>query len=149
MNQLLNMVICSALSINGEHADSPGAPEPAPVVMDLSEVLADPLKYDGMKFLGLVFVHPPQYLLYPTHHPSISVEDYKRVVILPGKNAERLTDLPIKSGDELLLAGRIAVDNRCFAEPGSCSPYAYPVYLDDVAVVTIQQVDIREELGKR
>jgi hypothetical protein len=102
----------------------------------LQKVFAHPLAYNGRTFEGYVYLYVDEtgYYLFP-HLTTKAEFEASDINILPGSKSEDLKLAKYKTGDRLLLRGRINVDTACF-EPGTtCVPFHHLITLDEPVVI--------------
>lgn len=106
-------------------------------VGDLYDVLANPLRYEGRKFRGYVYVYPAPgyYALSPRPLPNAEIEKFD-ITFLPGKGQD-LNAFRLKAGDRLLIRGRLALMLDCFGKAAVCVPFFHPIDIDDLRVLGI------------
>jgi hypothetical protein len=134
---MLGRPLAIASLIFGLNACVGASPDGAEPVTDLSQVLSNPLAFDGKSFRGHVFVYLMPGSVIFTPRPIGSPEDLRGApaVLLLGEESSDISRIVgLKSGDGLLLQGRLEPAKRCFIDH-TCVPWEHPILLMDVKVL--------------
>lgn len=106
-------------------------------ISNLEDVYANPLASDGNVFEGYVYLYVGEgyFAFFPRSVLSDSEADTFDVTVLPGANAEAAALLnKFKTGDRLLIRGRIFTDRQCFTT-SSCAPWPHPVFVEELKII--------------
>jgi len=105
--------------------------------LSLSDIMADPLAYDGEAFEGVAYVYrgPSYFEFYPTSVTSEAERHAFEVTVLAIEN-HGLADF--ETGDRVRLRATIEVPEACFAPEtdDACAPWPHPVYLTGISILT-------------
>jgi hypothetical protein len=106
-------------------------------ISSLADVFADPLSSDGKEFEGYVYIYRGEgfFAFFPRQVLSDLQVGSFDVTVLPNGTSAAVASLgKFKTGERLLIRGKISTDRPCFSTD-TCAPWPHPVFIDNLEVI--------------